>query len=251
MHKRLNDYAFNRYSQNGEDGILEELCVRLGITQGWCVEFGAWDGKHLSNTYNLLLNHGWKGVHIEANAERYKQLLATKAELSGRLHTLCAMVGFKGENALDKLLSTTPLPRDFDLLSIDIDSVDAQVWESLQEYRPKIVVIESNATLPPGVMQPHQPPDHIGTSFSSLVKLGNEKSYQLVCHTGNCIFVAKELVGKVGLDPECLNSPEKLFTWSKYRREKVLNGLRQILPEALMGYIFRASDKWKQLRSRR
>jgi hypothetical protein len=29
-----------------------------GQQQRWCVEFGAWDGFYLSNTYNLLNNQG-------------------------------------------------------------------------------------------------------------------------------------------------------------------------------------------------
>jgi len=248
--KNLIDYAFNRYSQNGEDGILEELCARLGITRGWCVEFGAWDGKHLSNTYNLLLKHGWQGVDIEGNSERYKDLLVTKAELGGRLHTICALVDVEGAKSLDKLLSTTPLPRDFDLLSIDIDSVDAQIWESLRDYRPKIVVIEGNSVLPPGILQLHSPPKHIGASFSSLVELGHKKKYHLVCHTGNCIFVAGELLEKVDLDAELIKSPDKLFNYSKQFREKLIDRLRRVLPEPVLQQLFRISSKWKKMRRR-
>jgi len=248
MSRKLNQYAFNRYSQNGEDGIIEELCARLKLTPGWCVEFGAWNGKHLSNTYNLLRHHGWQGVHIEADAERYRDLLATKAELSGRLHTLCSLVEVQGRNSLDQLLATTPIPKEFELLSIDIDSVDAQIWESVQAYRPKVVVIECNMVLPPGVRQLHQPPKHMGASFTSLVELGRRKGYQLVCQTGNCMFVTNELVDRVGLAPELLQAPEKLFDWSKHRREKLLHWMRRILPEWLMNLVFKASFKWKQLR---
>lgn len=248
MSRKLNDYAFNRYSQNGENGILEELCARLGITNGWCVEFGAWDGKHLSNTYNLLRHHGWRGVHIEGNAERYQALLATKAELSGRLHTLCTLVEIQGKQSLDALLATTPIPKDFDLLSIDVDSVDAEIWESVQVYRPKVVVIECNMVLPPGVRQRHQPPEHPGASFSSLVDLGRRKGYQLVANTGNCFFVTDELVARVGLESGLLQAPEKLFDWSKHRREKLLDWMRRIFPEPVMHRVFKASLRWKQLR---
>ena len=150
MRKNLLSYRYNRYSQSGEDGIIEELCRRLGITTGWFVEFGAWDGKHLSNTYNLLSHHAWQGVHIEGDPKKYQDLLLTRAAFPERLHTLCAMVGFEGESKLDQLLARTPLPRNFDLLSIDIDSYDWQVWHALTEYRPKIVVIEGNSELPPG-----------------------------------------------------------------------------------------------------
>src|ERR1035438_6813941 len=98
-------YRKNSYSQFGEDGIIEEICYRLGIKEGWFVEFGAWDGKHLSNTYNLLANKGWQGVLIECDPEKYKALLRTKEAYPEKLHTLCAKVGFEGESRLDSLLA--------------------------------------------------------------------------------------------------------------------------------------------------
>lgn len=42
----LKKYKYNTYSQNGEDGILEEVFKRLGLDEFnkfWVVEFGAWD----------------------------------------------------------------------------------------------------------------------------------------------------------------------------------------------------------------
>ena len=51
------NFKKNIYSQNGEDGILEEILKKLNIKKnGWCCEFGAWDGKHGSNTFNLVKN---------------------------------------------------------------------------------------------------------------------------------------------------------------------------------------------------
>ena len=66
-------YRENKYSQFGEDGIIQEICYRQGIKVGWFVEFGAWDGKHLSNTYNLLANKVGKGFlssAIQRNTKR-------------------------------------------------------------------------------------------------------------------------------------------------------------------------------------
>ena len=86
----LIQYARNDYSQGGEDGILEKIFTILdedernnnnnsnNTIQRWCVDVGAWDGKHLSNTYMLLnsttLKSKWSGVLIEADVDRCKSL---------------------------------------------------------------------------------------------------------------------------------------------------------------------------------
>ena len=86
------------------------------------VELGAWDGKHLSNTY-VLCEKGWRGCYIEGVAERYAQLCRNiPAANVVRIH---AFVTPDGANSLDNLLARDAV----DLLSIDIDSDDLAVWE--------------------------------------------------------------------------------------------------------------------------
>ena len=74
----LNKYSKKIYSQFGEDGIILEILNRLGSQNldNWCVEFGAWDGIHLSNTFNLV-QQGWNAVYIEGDKSRYKDLIRT------------------------------------------------------------------------------------------------------------------------------------------------------------------------------
>ena len=70
-------YSSNVYSQNGEDGVIKEIIKRLSLDKkdkNWCVEFGAWDGIYLSNTFNLV-KQGWEAVYIEGDQKRFKDLL--------------------------------------------------------------------------------------------------------------------------------------------------------------------------------
>lgn len=242
----LDAYRENLYSQNGEDGIIREIFRRLNISNGWFVEFGAWDGKHLSNTYNLAAHHGWSGVYIEGSPQKFQDLLKTVAQFPGKLHPICAMVGFEGEGKLDDLLARTPIPKDFDLLSIDIDSYDWQVWNALQNYRPKLVIIESNCALAPDVYSIHNPPVSEGASFKALVDLGKKKGYTLVGHTGNCFFVLNELAAALQLDPAALANPESFFDHAKYRKERLVNFCRKILPKKVLYEIFRILDERRQ-----
>jgi hypothetical protein len=93
---------------------------RLTTRNGWWVEFGAWDGKHLSNTRRLIDEENYSAVLIEANSTTFQQLEAAFA-FEARVHCLRAFVGFGKRDNLDATLATTPGPEDFDVLSIDID----------------------------------------------------------------------------------------------------------------------------------
>ena len=63
------------YSQNGEDGIIEEILNRLdGELDHTCCEFGAWNGIYLSNVYNLVENKDYKVLFIEGDRSKFKKL---------------------------------------------------------------------------------------------------------------------------------------------------------------------------------
>lgn len=47
-------YRKSIFSQSGEDGVLDFILSKLSKLDNWCVEFGAWDGIHLSNTYYFI-----------------------------------------------------------------------------------------------------------------------------------------------------------------------------------------------------
>jgi hypothetical protein len=210
----LNGYCHNIYSQNGEDGVLSELLLRLGMNgnyQGSCVEFGAWDGKHLSNTY-ALVESGWNAVYIESDVERYKSLQQT-ARLYPRITPINRLVECESWsiNTIDQILSETPIEKFFDILSIDIDSYDLKVWQSMQIYQPKIVVIEINSSFRTGLKRNHNYRGTQGNSFASTLETGLSKGYQLVCHTGNLIFVKDELFPLVRLPRHFSEYPELLF----------------------------------------
>jgi hypothetical protein len=194
-------YIRNVASQSGEDGIIEKVLGALPDRTGWCVEFGAWDGKHLSNTYNLIANHGYAGVLIEANEARCQQIGQTFA---GRkdVHAVNAFVGFGPDDNLDKILARTPIPKDFDVLSIDIDGNDYHVWAACEVYRPRVVVIEHNPTIPTGVefVQERDPKVMHGSSIKSLATLGKRKGYELVAITRyNGVFVDGQYLPRFGI----------------------------------------------------
>jgi hypothetical protein len=191
----LLDHAADVTSQNGEDGIIAKVLEVLGEPRGWCVEFGAWDGRYLSNTYNLIANKGFSAVMIEGSARRCRDLQATFKD-NPRVLALNAFVGFTADDGLDAILSRTPIPVDFDVLSIDIDGNDYHVWNAVTLYQPRVVVIEYNPTVPTAVdfVQPADMSINQGASITAQVRLAKQKGYELVsATTHNCVFVRADL----------------------------------------------------------
>ncbi len=197
----LNSFKKNVYSQFGEDGIIEEILERIsasGSTDGWCVEFGAWDGMHLSNTCNLIRNKKYKAVLIEGDAQKYEELKKNIPQED--VVKVCRFVSFEGNNSLDEILRATPIPADFDFLSIDIDGCDYYIFESLTIFRPKIICVEFNPSIPneQEFVQPRDFSIKQGASAKSLIKLGEQKGYSLVAVTDcNVFMVRNDFLGAV------------------------------------------------------
>ncbi len=180
---------YNKYSQHGEDALIEKILSILPSRDKWCVEFGAWDGVYLSNTCNLVKHHGYSAVLVEANPEKYAELTEN---LSGfPIFPFCTFVNFDGEDSLENILGRTRIPKDFDFISIDIDGADYWVFDSLKEYRPKLVCIEYNPTIPNHVefVQPRDMRVSQGSSPRSIVKLAREKGYALLATTSCNLFL--------------------------------------------------------------
>ena len=211
------EYKRNIFSQFGEDGIIEKIFSIIPHPCKWCVEFGAWDGKHLSNTHILLSQKDWSGALIEADRNRFKTLCRTYKD-NQRVICINEMVAFDGENVLDNILSKTPIPKDFDLLSIDIDGNDYHVWKSLQYYKPKVVIIEFNNTIPNSIefVQEANYSVNQGCSLLVLDNLAKQKGYELLVVTDfNAFFINAEyfpLFNIVDNSLEVINKNQKYIT---------------------------------------
>ena len=106
----LEDFNNQVHSMRGEDGRIEKILEVIGENDGWCVEFGAWDGKHLSNTYNLIESKDYKAVLIEGSEEKFKDLIDNFGT-NKNIHPINSFVGFNPEDGLDTLLAKTPIPK--------------------------------------------------------------------------------------------------------------------------------------------
>lgn len=185
-------YKKDQFSQNGEDGLLEEITGRLGIEKGSVVEFGAHDGLYCSNSRALIMK-GWSGFLIEGDTGLYRQLLGLyhrpshigfntpPANIIHNVTVLNRMVTAENVNEI--------LPRSIDVLSIDVDGIDYLIWQAYTGDA-KVVVIEINSSLQPlSFLAGDQ---QRGSSYAAMVTLAMVKGYFLVCHCGNLVFIKNE-----------------------------------------------------------
>lgn len=138
--------AANWYSQFGEDGVLEAIFSVIGADNKWCFECGAADGLFFSNTRRLI-EQGWTGILVEANAEVYQHLKANNTQFGQRVHCIQAEVGF--EQRLEVIMAYCGAPLDIDLVVIDIDGQDYHIFNSILNYHPRVVLLEFDPTVDP------------------------------------------------------------------------------------------------------
>jgi len=194
----------NVTSENGEDGILDHIFNALGIKQGFCVDIGACDGKKWSNSWNLIANHTWRGLLIEADKEAFAQLQAT---YKGNGLAQCVHARADSQ-ALEKLLAQHTVPQKFDLLTIDIEGNDYHLFACLKNYTPSVAIIDFNPSIGNDIrfIQENNDQAHFGASLRALSELATKKGYTLVAVTDwNAIFVRKDLLPRLGMAEHSIN----------------------------------------------
>lgn len=201
--RHLAHFEAQVFSQNGEDGIIAEILRRIGVTDRFFVEIGAGHGMEGNTAY--LLWKGWKGIWVEADPRAVRSIsthFARELE-SGQLRLVQSFV--TREN-VGGLMSDANVPRELDVLSVDVDRNTSHIWRALADYRPRVIVIEYNAAFPPSdewevpydAEAVWDESSYFGASLKSLEKLGAERGYVLVAceRTGlNAFFVRADVAG--------------------------------------------------------
>ena len=193
------------FAQNNEDKIVIDLFFKKNIKNGVFIEFGAWDGIHLSNC-KLLADHNWSGFFIEGNSLRFEDCKKNYKD-NNKIKVLNKFINEKytlndlvKENNIDKI----------DVLSIDIDGKDLIELKRLTLVKPKVIIIEYNSTIPFDV----ECEDNIGGNGSSYLSINNHLSknnYELINFTVcNLIFIEKDFNQNENKKVEVFEMIEKL-----------------------------------------
>ena len=140
--KRLMRYENQVFSRHGQDGIIDEIFRRVGVDSKVFVEIGCGDG--LENNTTNLLRSGWRGFWFDGSKARIAAVPDQFAEPLRQGTLKARQAFFEAENVV-AILESAGVPREFDLLSLDIDRNTYYVWEAMAAYRPRVAVIEYNA----------------------------------------------------------------------------------------------------------
>ena len=200
--KRLTPFEFRVNSQNGEDGIIQEIFHRIGSRDRFFVEVGLGDGLECNTAF--LLSKGWTGCWIDASPGFLAAIQGRPDLGKDALKTSVASVS--REN-IRSLLQQLNVSEEFDFLSLDIDQNTYYAWEGLRGFRPRAIVVEYNSAVPPDVDWKASydaarvwggTHNNYGASLKSLELLGRTLGYSLVgCDFNgvNAFFVRNDLVG--------------------------------------------------------
>jgi FkbM family methyltransferase len=162
------------YSQYGED-LLIKLALPESKTKGFYVDVGCHHPRRGSNTYGLY-QKGWHGLLIDLEEvkvlacqlrrRRDKALVAAVCDREqevpiyspGEFSTNTTInlssipqpesyqpIGKIHTTTVTNLLDIHQAPRDFELLSVDVEGVDYEVIKGLdfERYRPHVICVEN------------------------------------------------------------------------------------------------------------
>lgn len=197
------------YSQFGEDRVIGHIFNDK--YNGYYVDVGCNHPILYSNTWKLYLN-GWRGMVIDANEElirEYKKVrpndISVQEVISdseecldyyfsnnsnlisgvgafvddrwGRDVDNCKVVKVR-PRSLDDLFLKYGVPRDFDLLSIDVEGHELNVLRSMNFsiYRPRLIIVEIHDL------------NILGMEENPIYKTLNENGYALNSIVGPSFF---------------------------------------------------------------
>ncbi len=189
--------GYKVFSQNDEDGIIQEICNRLKLGAGSTfLEIGVGDGSE-NNTLNLLTK-SWKGVWLGGEPLAYARL-CDRLDFEQCWITQENVVEILRRKMAEKTIGS------FDLLSLDIDGNDWHIAKRIleEDIRPAVFVVEYNGTfdayaewvMPYDAAHTWDGSAYFSASLASYQRLLEKHDYFLVaCNvTGaNAFFVKKE-----------------------------------------------------------
>lgn len=193
------------YEYNQNDYLIEEIFRRIGVTSGFFVEFGAWDGIYGSNTRKLF-KEGWSGILIEPDETRFNNLQNNYSD-NQEVTTLNTLITTSGDDIFDNVVDQY-VSGVIDFCSIDIDGMDLDVFETIEKHLPNVICIEGGQMLNPthGKRLPTNISKHnIQQGIRVMNDSFEKKGYKLICTYQDSFFVKEEYYGMFNVKEDLID----------------------------------------------
>lgn len=210
----LSDHRKRIYSQFGEEGVVLKLLEMIGEKNRHCVEIGAGDSLHCSNTRHLC-ETGWRGLMIEADID--KGSIARKHAPEG----VTVLTRAVAPGQLDTIIRNQDFPETYDFLSLDVDGDEWWHFKDM-ELAPRIVCVEINPSFDFRTQFVQQPGAMLGCSMLAMYLLAKQKHYTPVFYDYPNLWLVHDdectpLFDKIRYVDLACNSDERLEVASNYR----------------------------------
>jgi len=193
-------------SQKGQDVTLKWTMDNIGTTNKYYVEFGAIDGFEDCNTLYFREKEGWNGLLLESGLF----FTTNKGFKFGKNDSINLQIETVTKDNICDIFKKYNVPNQFDILSVDIDSMDYWVTKSLlSQYRPRCLMVEVNVRFEPDQSwrikyNPHWNWDGLkwyGASPLAYKKMLNEMGYTPVhIHVDDMIAIRNDVLEEKGFD---------------------------------------------------
>ena len=132
----------------GEFEHLDKIVNEFKISDGYIVDIAAGDGYTQSCTLGFF-KRGWKGLCVEMDPVKFAYLSFLYHQFP-KVNLLRNVVTPRNAHLV---LESNNVPKDFDLLNLDIDSYDLEVMKKILEanFTPKVISMEINEKIPPPI----------------------------------------------------------------------------------------------------
>jgi|GEM_PF-5772014 len=200
-----------------EDLFIDKFFQDQSYSPQTFVDIGAGDGIDMNNTFKLA-HRGLSGVSIEGSPIRFAQLSLTYE----RFTKVELVRTYVSSHTISNLLKGfDQIPNNFDVLNLDIDSFDYHILKALlQDFKPKLCVIEWNRSYPPSVFFSVSNDPTIrwdstsglfqGASLRAFHELLGNVNYKIIEVQGSALFAIPE---NSGTEWEGLSVDQ---AWSRY-----------------------------------
>lgn len=209
----LDGFGYKVFSQNDEDGIINEIFTRIGTTNKKFIEFGVQDGIECNS--HLLLDTGWSGLWIDGNKDDCNKI-KTFFKTSLEDKKLAILNDFITKDNINELFAKAEFQGEIDFLSIDIDGNDWHVLEAILKRKqiiPRVICVEYKTIKQKDLWQQYCSETYIASHF--LKNIGVTPEYTLK-HTWKIykdlfIFIDKEILDMYWPKYTNLDSRWRLF----------------------------------------